>query len=1055
MLHGLVRRSATIGLLVACVFVFGLQTYNSLPREAAPDIDIPVVLVTTPYIGVSPADIESLVTVPLENELASLKDVKKMSSTSAEGVSIITLEFEPEVVIEDALQRVRDRVDRATPKLPGDAEETAIQEISMDDFPIMIVTLAGPQDEEALKKLGEDLSDRIRRIDGVLDAVVAGGREKQIRVQVDPFRLQHYGFKFGDLTGAIDDENVNIPGGNVETGDATFLLRVPGEFTTAEQIERVAIKRVGDRPVFVRDLARVVDGYAERGSYARMNGQPAVSISVKKRSGANILAIADSVKALTTDVAKTWPEGVFYRILGDQSDMIGDMVSELENGIATALILVVAVIMFAMGVRNSLFIAAAIPLSMLLSMLVIGALGMTLNMIVLFSLILALGMLVDNAIVLVENVYRHVELGEDLVTAAVDGTREVAGAIAASTATTVAVFIPLVFWSGMMGQFMGYMPKTVVIVLVSSLVVAVGVLPVLTARLMKRGKMTTIEGGAEGSVKRVYRALLEQSIRHRYVSAALGLASLIGTVMAYGALNHGTEFFPSTEPNRATVSVRAPDGTALEATDAIVRQVEAVILAEDNVDVYVAETGVSGGGNPMLGAQAASNMARITVDFRPDSNTAKPGEKTRVEPTTATIDRIRHAVAEIAGAQIQVEKERMGPPVGKPVEVEVSGEDFDEVGVLAARVRRDLTAIEGATDLSDDYRVGRPELRLRIDRGAAKRVGASTRAVATALRTAFAGSVASTVRDGEDEYDIVVELAPEAKLDLQSALALRIPGRLDTSPDTFPVPLSSVASYELAGGSGSIRHVDRDLVVTIAGDVAEGYNENAVRAKVVEYLAAAEVPPSFGLRLGGANDEQRDTQEFLSNAFLIGLFLIAIVLVSEFNRFDLPLIILASVVLSLVGVLWGLIITGTAFGIMMTGLGIISLAGVVVNNAIVLLDYVQQLREKGMPQHEALVQAGLTRFRPVMLTAITTMLGLIPMAVGVSFDFRKLTWIVGSQNSQFWSPMAIAVISGLLVATLLTLVMVPTMYSIMEDLQQLRRRLWQRLGIGRRAVTES
>ncbi len=1055
MLGGLIRRSATVGLLVVCVFLFGLDTYNKLPREAAPDVDIPVVLVSTPYIGVSPADIETLVTVPLENELTSLKDVKKMSSTSAEGVSIISLEFEPEVVIEDALQKVRDRVDRAKPKLPSDAEDTEIQEISFSDFPIVIVTIAGPQDEEVLKKLGEDLSDRFRRISGVLDAPLAGGRERQIRVQVDPFRLQHYGLKLDDLSGAISNENVNIPGGNVETGDATFLLRVPGEFAAGKEIERAAIKRVGDRPVFVRDVARVVDGYAERTSYARMNGQPAVSVSVKKRSGANILQVVDQVKVVVAEVSETWPEGVEYRVLGDQSRMIGDMVSELENGIATALILVVGVIMFAMGVRNSLFVAAAIPLSMLLSMLVIDALGMTLNMIVLFSLILALGMLVDNAIVLVENVYRHVELGSDLVTAAIEGTKEVAGPIAASTATTVAAFIPLVFWTGMMGQFMGYLPKTIVIVLISSLVVAVAVLPVLAARWMKRGKPRPESAQSGGLVRRAYQRLLEASIRHRYISATLGFVSLIGTFIAYGALNHGTEFFPETEPDRATIAVRAPDGTALEATDTIVRQIEAVLLSEDNVDVYVANTGVSGGGDPLTGAQAASNMARITVDFRPDANTAKPGETVRIEPTTDTINRIRNRVSEIAGAAIQVEKERMGPPVGKPVEVEVSGEDFDEVGALAARVRRELSAIEGVTDITDDYRVGRPELRLRIDRGAAKRVGASTRAVATALRTAFAGGVASTVRDGEDEYDIVIELAPEARQDLQSALALRIPGRLDTSPDTFPVPLSAVATYELAGGSGAIRHIDQKLVVTIGGDVAEGYNENAVRESVVAHLDTAEVPSQFALRLGGANDEQRSTQEFLSNAFLIAIFLIAIVLVSEFNRFDLPLIILASVILSLVGVLWGLIVTGTPFGIMMTGLGIISLAGVVVNNAIVLLDYVQLLRARGVEMYDALVQAGLTRFRPVMLTAITTMLGLIPMAVGVSFDFRKLDWIVGSKNSQFWSPMAVAVIFGLLVATILTLVMVPTMYSIVEDMWRLRAWVANRLMPGRAVLQTS
>ena len=1042
MLAGLIKRSATVWLAVTCIFLFGGKTYLDLPREASPDVKIPVVLVTTPYIGVSPGDIESLVTVPIETELASLKDVKKMMSTSAEGVSIVTLEFEPDVVIEDALQRVRDRVNRARTKLPGDAEETEIREISFSDFPIVIVTIAGPIDEERLKALGEKLKEDVKRLPGVLDAVLTGGREREIRVQVDPYRLQHYSLKLSDITGSIGAENVNIPGGDVTIGDASFLLRVPGEFSRAVDIENVAIKRVGSRPVFIRDVARVVDGFGERDSYARMGGLPAVSLAVSKRTGANILDLVDQVKATAGKHAQGWPEGVTYRALGDQSKIVRDMVGELENGILTALILVVGVILFVMGVRNSMFIAVAIPLSMLLAIMFIAMFGMTLNMMVLFSLILALGMLVDNAIVIVENVYRHVELGKSLVEASVVGTGEVAGAVAASTATTVAAFLPLVFWSGIMGQFMGYMPKTVIIVLVSSLVIAIGVLPVVLARLMRvSSAFKSDEHVADGPILRRYRVVLEASIRHRYVSAALGVVVLIGTFIAYGFLNHGTEFFPETEPNRAFVLVRAPDGTDLEATDAIVRRIEQILLGEENVDVYVAETGVSGGGDPLSGSQAAPNRARITVDFLPDRNTAREGEKPRVEPTTRTIDRVRLALAEIPGAEITVEKERMGPPVGKPISVEVSGSDFHGVGAVAARVRRELGKIDGTTGLQDDYRVGRPELRLRIDRGAAKRVGASTRDVASTVRAAVAGTKASALRDGEDEYDIIVEVAPEHRQDLQAILALRVPGRIDTSPNTFPVPLSSVASYRLAGGSGAIRHIDQDLVVTISGDVAEGYNENAVRAKVADYIAQASLPGGSKLRLGGANDEQKDAQAFLINAFGIAIFLIAMVLVSEFNRYDLPLIILASVILSLVGVLWGLVVTGTPFGVMMTGLGVISLAGVVVNNAIVLLDYVQQLIDQGHSTTDALVTAGVTRFRPVMLTAVTTMLGLIPMAVGVSFDFRAFKWIVGSQSSQWWGPMAVAVIFGLAVATILTLVMVPTMYSILDDVEKLRTKL--------------
>lgn len=1035
MISWLIHHKAPVALATFSVTVLGILAYVSLPREASPEVEIPVVTVVTPYVGVAPADVESLVTTPIENELADVKDLRRMTSMSAEGISLITLEFEPEASIEESLQQVRDRVDRARSDLPEDVEETDVQEVAMSDFPIMMLTLGGPVDEHRLKLLGEALQEEIERLPGVLEADLAGGRTREIRVEIDPHRLSHYGLSFNDVIGAIQQENVNIPGGDVRTGDANYLLRVPGEITEAAELENVAIKRVGDRPVFVRDVGRIVDGFADRDTYARMNGEPAVSLAIKKRSGANILTIADAIRDIADEHSEAWPEGVAYAVMGDESKLVRDMVSELENGIITGLLLVVGVLLFFMGFRNSFFVGIAIPLSMLMAMLVIQAFGLTLNMIVLFALILALGMLVDNAIVVVENIYRHLEEGKSLREASVVGTQEVALAVAASTATTVAAFAPLLFWTGMMGGFMGYMPKTVVIVLISSLVVAIGVLPVVTSTMMKPSKRKVSRPDSDPAHGLgLYKRVLEWSIRHRYIAAFAGLLTLVGTFAAYGELNHGVEFFAETEPARATVVVRAPDGTDLDTTDGIVRQIEAVLASQENVDVFVAETGVTGGADPMAMSNAVANHARVTVAFLPDPNTALPGERVRVESTSATVDRIRDLVAEIAGAEISVEKERMGPPVGFPIAVNVTGDDFHELGRIAARVRRDLDEVEGTTSLRDNYRVGRPELRLRIDRGAAKRVGASTQTVAQTIRTAVAGAAASTLRDGEDEYDIVVRLAPEHRADLQSVLALRIPGSEDTSPDTYPVPLSTVASYEVAGGNGSIAHIDQDLVVSVTGDVAEGFNQSETRDRVQEYMDDAELPPGFHLSQGGASDEQQETQEFLSRAFLIAIFLIALVLVSQFNSFLKPAIILASVVLSLVGVLWGLILTGTPFGIMMTGLGVISLAGIVVNNAIVLIDYIEQLRRRGMQTRDALVQAGLTRFRPVLLTAITTVLGLLPMAVGVSVDFRRFTFIIGSQSASWWGPMAVAVIAGLVVATVLTLVMVPTLYSILDDL---------------------
>ena len=1065
MIRWLVRHAPVVLLMVLSITVFGMVSYVGLPREAAPDVKIPVVLVSTPYIGVSPSDIESLVTIPIENELAGVKDLKKMSSTSAEGVSIVSLEFEPDIEIEDALQRVRDRVNRAKPSIPDDTEEPQVQEISFSDVPILLVTIAGDADQEALKKHAESIQEVVKRIPGVLDAEITGGLEREMRVEIDPRRLGPYKMSLNDVVSALQNENVNIPGGTVVSGDSNYLLRVPGEFSTGADLEGVAVKRHGDLPVFVRDVARVVEGFAEVDSYSRMNGNAAVTLSVTKRSGASIIDINDAVKAEVERQAATWPEGVDVRVLADQSKFIRQMVSDLENNIITSLLLVMAVVIFFMGVRNSLFVAFSIPMSMLMSFVLIQFFGMTLNMIVLFSLILALGMLVDNAIVIVENVYRHMEEGADIFAASITGTREVALAVAASTATTVAAFFPLVFWTGIMGQFMGYLPKTVIIVLISSLVVAVAMLPVLTSKLLRKQENKTIEAEQDlpqNALMANYKAILEFSISNRYLTLGLGLATFVFTMAVYVPFNHGVEFFPATEPDRATIAISAPDGTDLSTTDRIVRRVEAVLAATENVDVYVAETGISGGGNPMAGSQAQANAARITIDFLPHANDTKKGERSRIENTDLTIAYLRKTLQQIPGAVIEVNKEEMGPPVGAAISVEVSGEEFHDVGALAQKVKRRVAGVVGTTEIADDYKVGRPEMRLRIDRAKAKRVGASTGEVANTIRTAVAGTVATSVRDGTDENDGLVQLDPRFRSSLQDVLDLRVPGRADDRPGTFSVPLSAVAGYDLAGGNGSIRHVDQNLVVTISGDVLDGYNENAVRAEVVntieEMRSSGEIPAGFDLRLGGASDEQEEAAAFLIRAFGLAVALIAIVLVTQFNNFRLPAIVLASVALSLVGVLWGLLLTGTSFGVIMTGLGVISLAGVVVNNAIVLLDYVEQLRERGMAVEDALVKAGMTRFRPVMLTAITTVLGLVPMAMGWSVDFRSLPQafgtaatqgdfsgfgrilLIGGSNSQFWGPMAVSVIFGLAFATVLTLVMVPTLYSIFEDLVEASKR---------------
>ena len=689
----LVDHATTVVVGVLAILILGFSAYNSLPREAAPDITIPVVVVTTVYPGVSPEDIETLVTVPMERKLKEVKDVDKMSSTSYEGASSIILEFDPDVDIDEALPKVREKVDGASSDLPEDAEDPIVSEISFSDIPILIVTMTGTEpdgstmDEEKLKDLAEDLKDEIEaQVEGVLEVKVAGGLTREISVQLNPDRMRLYDVSFGDVLGALANENVNIPGGNVDAQEADYLLRVPGEFASADDIQNVPVKNVGGQTVFVRDVGRVVDGYADRATYSRMNGTPSISLSIQKRLGENIVDIAKGTMTTVEAQSENWPEGVEYAFIADQSREIEAMVSELENNIISGLILVVLVLVFFMGFRNSLFVGLAIPLSMLVSFVVLQLLGITLNMVVLFALILALGMLVDNAIVIVENIYRHVEGGMKLTQASIKGVSEVAVPVATSTLTTVLAFAPMLFWGGIMGQFMGYLPKTLIIVLTSSLFVALFIIPTATSRLMKavplaKGAVASEEvipeSGVYGAVMRVYERILVWSIDHRYLSFfGVGMGSLVATFVIYGMFNHGTEFFPATDPARAFVQITMPDGTKIEKTDEVARRVEQILLQEPDVDTFVTEVGVSGGGGGFTGGSSVPHAALLTIDFKPTLSKARDGEPIRGGLSADAINRIRNVSSQATGAKVVVDKEETGPPVGKPIEVQIRGGGF-------------------------------------------------------------------------------------------------------------------------------------------------------------------------------------------------------------------------------------------------------------------------------------------------------------------------------------------------------------------------------------------
>jgi multidrug efflux pump len=1082
-----VRNRTSIGALVFIIAVLGVNAYAHVPKEANPEITVPMIHIGTSYAGVAPADMETLVTRVLEEELNKVADMKQLVSTSHMGYSSIIAEFDNGMDMGAAMQKVRERVDIARTKLPADADDPVLAEFNLAEWPIMQVNISGEYDLIRLKDVAERLKDRLEQIPAISEVRLSGGLDREVRVDVDLRLLQYYGIAFDDVIHGIRAENVTIPGGSIEVGTQAFMVRIAGEFQEPDVIGDIVVKVMDGRPVYVRDVATVDFGFQDRTSYARLDGNAVVTLDIIKRSGENIIHAADAVKAVIIEARPTFPPTTAVAITGDQSKDIRGMVTSLENSIISGLLLVVAVLLFFLGLRTSLFVALSIPLSMLLSFIVMQFIGMSMSMVVLFSLILALGMLVDNAIVVVENIYRHLEQGHDRFDAARRATGEVAVPIIVSTLTTLGAFLPLLFWPGIVGEFMGFLPMTLIITLTSSLVVALVIVPPLCATFMRLDhaprpplrpalRWTAVGGAAllllliagssplaalllagtaaalyalhvtvlarasrwfqERGVPRLvdaYEQRLRWSLAHRGLVMAGAAATLLGAVALFAAFGAGSEYFPESIPPAAvTVRIDVPSGTAAGFTNGLARRIEdRLVTAPGMEDAESVVATVTGGAEfDLMGGTAEGNVTINFVDY-----------ERRSTDVFRTLALLQAGIAEgIAGAEIRVDRPQQGPPAGKPVNIEIAGPDIDRLTLLAEQVMTMLKAsavyprLEG---LENDMAGGRPELVIEVDRERAALHDLSTSRIGWTVRTALQGSTAAKFRAGKDEYDIVVRLAEPYRSDLESLRDLTI------MADGHQVPLPSVARWQVDEGLGTVRRKDLDRMATISADVRAGEQSNAVLAdvrRVLQPLTDA-MPTGYTLRYTGQEEDQQEAMAFLSSAFLIALLLIAFILMSQFNSVLKPLIIMASVLMSTAGVLLGLIIFRMPFGIIMTGVGIIALAGVVVNNAIVLIDYIDLLRQRdGSSRNQAIVQACRTRFRPVVLTAATTVLGLVPLAIGFNIDFfgmfsrlqPNIYW--GGEQAAWWGPMAVAVIAGLSFATMLTLVMVPVLYSLLDDL---------------------
>jgi multidrug efflux pump subunit AcrB len=1105
-----VDNGTSVFIITLMIMLFGIQSYQDMPKEQFPEVDWPTVYINTPYFGNSAADIENLVTRPIEKELQSITGIKDINSNSIQDFSVITAEFAADMDLDDAVRKVKDAVDKAKSELPDDLDQDpTVLDINLSEIPIVTVNVSGNYTNDELLSYAEYLEDEIEELDEISKVELKGQREREVKVDIDLVKMDAMQVSFRDIENAIASENITMSGGELVNNDFRRAIRVKGEFESVDELENMIVKSENQRPIYLREIANVTFGYKDRTSIARSDGLPVISLDVIKRQGENLLDAADKIKVIVEDARQTLPEELKISLFNDQSVNTRDQVSNLENSIISGVILVVLVLLFFLGLRNALFVGLAIPLSMLMGILFLSMTGVTMNIVVLFALILALGLLVDNAIVVVENIYRYMQEGYNGWDAAKYGAGEVALPIIASTATTLAAFLPLAFWPGIMGEFMKYLPITLIIVLTSSLFVALVINTVFTSRFMKvdekaddpqvrsrRQRNVLIGSGIMLVLAVLFHFIGVEAGRNllaiafmltllnwfflrpaafvfqnkalpvlergydSFIRAALRLPGVVfgGTfVLLFAAIAllavnaPKVEFFPAADPLYVNAFVEMPLGTDIEATYKTVQAVEDSIDQAikpyrgivEAVLTQIGENTSDPNGPPEPGS--SPQKARLTVSFVPSK------ERGGVS-TFDVMEEIRRSVRGIPGVKITVDKNADGPSAGKPINLEIQGEDIDKLATLSENVISYINDknIPGIEELQADVKIGKPELIVNVDREAARRYEISTFDIASAIRTAVFGKEVSTYKEGEDEYPIFIRLDEEYRYDIDDLLNQRVTFRSPASGRVVQVPISAVADIQFTSTYSSIKRKNLDRVITIYSNVVEGYNANEIIAEMDRWMQQYDLPEGFNYEFTGEQQQQAEDMEFLNTAFGIALFSIFLIIVAQFNSVATPFIIVLSVLFSTIGVFLGYAFTGRDISVIFTGVGIISLAGVVVNNAIVLIDYVNILVNRRKERlgykksqdldkddmKEAIINGGATRLRPVLLTAITTVLGLIPLAVGFNFNFFTLITdldpqiFIGGDNTAIWGPMAWTVIYGLVFATFLTLIVVPVMYYL-------------------------
>jgi len=1013
-------RSRTVILGLVTVLVAGLMAYFTIPKEAEPDIEIPVVYVYMEHDGISPEDAERLLVRPMEQEIRTIEGIKEMVAEAFEGGASVQIEFEAGIDTDKALQDVREKADMAKAKLPGETEEPTVNEVKLTRFdPMLVLNLAGNVPERTLTTIAKDLKEEFEGVPGVLEVNLVGVREELMEVIVDPLAMESYGLDQAQIIAFISRNNRLVAAGSLQSSEGRFPVKVPGVFESAADVLDMPIKAVGDRVVHFRDIAEVRRTYKDAESFARLNGKPALAIEVVQRGGANLIEAIADVMAIVDEEKAQWPGDIEISVSRNKAKDVQDMLTELQNSVLAAVLLVFIVIVGILGLRSALLVGVSIPGSFLLGILLIGALGSTINMMVLFALIMAVGMLVDGAIVVTEMADRRLAEGEPRRTAYSRAAIRMSWPIIASTATTLAAFVPLALWPGTSGEFMKYLPLTLIAVLSASLLMALLIVPTLGSIFGRTGadsaeSRRNLAAAETGDLDAItgftgrYVQFLKRSLRHPWRNVGIVTVLLASIYVAFVAFGRGSEYFPEVEPPFAMVDIRARGDLSADEKDQLVRQVEDRVLGMPEIEFLYAKSGDVRGTQDQIGS--------LTL------NLVHWDERRKADEILADI---RERTKDLAGITIETRKPDPGPPQGKPVYIEFSSRDSGLVESTIEQVRAALEQHPAVTNIEDGRPLPGIEWQIKVDRAEAARFGADITLVGAMVQLVTNGIKIGEYRpdDSDDEIDIRVRYPSDSR-NLAQLDDLRIP----TSNGL--VPIGTFVERVPAQKVSTITRTDMRRTMTIRADVVAGYLEPDVISELRELVPRLGIDPRVHVEFRGTIEDQEEDQAFLGRAMLMALAFIAIILVTQFNSIYQALLILTAVLFSTGGVLLGHLVVGMPFGIIMSSVGVITLAGIVVNNNIVFIDTFNVLRSRGTETFEAILRTCAVRLRPVMLTTVTTIIGLMPMVLGVNINLIGRDVSVGAPSSQWWTQLASSVAGGLAFATVLTLFLTPSLLMI-------------------------